>query len=129
MHWISPICAKCSSALVTALCIYGRNFGSNSICVIMLQHPWKIAWRLPFLPTHLISGHFLIGVHHVVQKWIGIGVNLRCVVSDKFGSNSSICVMLLQHPWKIAWRLPFLPTHLISDHFFLIGVHHVVQHE
>jgi hypothetical protein len=44
---------------------------------MMLQHPWKIAWRLPFLPTHLISGHFLIGVHHVVQKWIGIGVNLR----------------------------------------------------
>ncbi len=100
MHWISPICGKCSSALVTALCMIWKKFGSNSICVMMLQHPWKIAWRLPFLPTHLISGHFLIGVHHVVQKWIGIGVNLRCVVSDKFGSNS-ICVMLLQHPWKI----------------------------
>jgi hypothetical protein len=47
--------------------------------------PMKIAWSLPFLPTHLISDHFLIGVHDVVQ-------NL-----NRYWSQSEMC-----------FRLPFI---------------------
>jgi len=61
--------AKCSSALlVTALAAYMEEIWFQQHLCDHVAASMKIAWRLPFLPTHLISDHFLIGVHGVCPE-------------------------------------------------------------